>query len=77
MNLIELSFILYLGLSQRPLENKNVNIPSAALELYKSISEGNIITTNFPLPGLHTESANIARTYVNKGNHNIFIQIIT
>lgn len=57
----------YIGLSQRPIVNKNIKIPSATLDLYKSMQIENTITTNLPLPGLHTKSANTARTYSNKG----------
>lgn len=62
----KLSF-LYLGLGRRPVVNKNIKIPSATLDLYKSMLIENTITTNLPLPGLHTKSANTARTYSNKG----------
>jgi len=48
---------------------KNIKIPSATMELYNSmLEENNAMTTHFPLPGLHTTSANTARTYANKGN---------
>jgi len=48
--------------------DKNVNIPSSTMELYKSIiEENNAMTTHFSLPGLHTASANTARIYSNKG----------
>lgn len=63
---------LVLGINRRPAVNKNVNIPSVAIELYKSVLKENIITTHFFLPGLHTKSANTARTYRNKGNQDIY-----
>jgi len=53
--------------------NKNANnIPSAAIELYKTALKERIITTHFYLPGLHTMSANTARTYTNKGKFGYF-----
>lgn len=64
---IELLFY-YKGLSRRPVVEKNMKIPSATMELYESmLEENNAMTTHFPLPGLHTTSANTARTYSNKG----------
>ncbi|KAF0751023.1 protein decapentaplegic-like, partial [Aphis craccivora] len=66
---IEKNLITKLGLSRRPVVEKNMNIPSATMELYKSmLEENNAMTTHFPLPGLHTTSANTARTYSNKGS---------
>lgn len=67
---IELSFY-YKGLNRRPVVEKNLKIPSATMELYNSMS--NAMTTHFPLPGLHTTSANTAKTYYNKGNSFLFI----
>ncbi|XP_060864899.1 protein decapentaplegic-like [Metopolophium dirhodum] len=66
---MENNLITKLGLSRRPVVEKNMKIPSATMELYKSIfEENNAMTTHFPLPGLHTTSANTARTYSNKGS---------
>ncbi|CAH1710548.1 unnamed protein product [Aphis gossypii] len=66
---IEKNLITKLGLSRRPVVEKNMKIPSATMELYKSmLEENNAMTTHFPLPGLHTTSANTARTYSNKGS---------
>ncbi|VVC32742.1 Transforming growth factor-beta, C-terminal,Cystine-knot cytokine,TGF-beta [Cinara cedri] len=64
----EKQFLTKLGLSRKPIVNKNVDIPCATMELYKSMSEKNTAKTNFPLPGLHTKSANTARTYTNTGS---------
>jgi len=66
----------YKGLTRRPVVEKNMKIPSVTMELYKSIlEENNAMTTHFPLPGLHTTSANTARTYSNKGNYDVYIYI--
>lgn len=76
--LLKFCYFSYLGLSERPMVNKNSNIPSAAIELYKSMLEGNKITAHIPLPGLHTKSANTIRTYANKGIYiYIFCGIVT
>lgn len=64
LNLIELPFY-YLGLNRKPVVDKNMIIPSAMMELYTSIIEKH--TSSLPLPGIHTKSANTARTYINKG----------
>lgn len=49
--------------------DNNVKIPSATMELYKLMQKEKFtLTTSFPLPGLHTMSANTVRTYINKGN---------
>ncbi|XP_060842743.1 protein decapentaplegic-like [Rhopalosiphum padi] len=66
---VENNLITKLGLTRRPVVEKNMKIPSVTMELYKSIlEENNAMTTHFPLPGLHTTSANTARTYSNKGS---------
>ncbi|XP_026818593.1 protein decapentaplegic-like [Rhopalosiphum maidis] len=63
---VENKFLTKLGLNQRPVVEKNLKIPSATMELYNSMA--NAMTTHFPLPGLHTTSANTAKTYYNKGS---------
>ncbi|KAE9525573.1 hypothetical protein AGLY_014100 [Aphis glycines] len=63
---VENSFLTKLGLNRRPVVEKNLKIPSATMDLYNSMS--NAMTTHFPLPGLHTTSANTAKTYYNKGS---------
>ncbi|XP_025200960.1 protein decapentaplegic-like [Melanaphis sacchari] len=66
---VEKNLITKLGLTRRPVVEKNMEIPPATMELYKSmLEENNAMTTHFPLPGLHTMSANTARTYPNKGS---------
>ncbi|CAI6374358.1 unnamed protein product [Macrosiphum euphorbiae] len=66
---VENNLIAKLGLTRRPVVDKNMKIPSATMELYKSmLEENNAITTHLPLPGLHTSSANTARTYSHKGS---------
>lgn len=61
--------ILSTGLDRKPVVDKKVHIPSATMELYKSMLEKHTITNTLPLPGLFTDSANTIRTYINKGNH--------
>lgn len=47
---------------------KHIDIPSATMELYKSMSENNTTTTNATVRSFSKKSANTARTYINKGN---------
>ncbi|XP_025192833.1 protein decapentaplegic-like [Melanaphis sacchari] len=63
---LENNFLKKLGLSQRPVVEKDLEIPSATMELYNSMS--NATSTHIPIPGLHTTSANTAKTYYNKGS---------
>ncbi|XP_022167435.1 protein decapentaplegic-like [Myzus persicae] len=66
---VEQNLITKLGLTRRPVVDKNMKIPSATMDLYKSmLEENNAMKTHFPLPGLHASSANTARTYTNKGS---------
>ncbi|KAL5236686.1 hypothetical protein ACI65C_004096 [Semiaphis heraclei] len=64
---LQKNFRMKLGLSQRPVINENINIPSATMDLFKLTSKQKM-TTHFPLPGLHTATANTARIYHNKGS---------
>ncbi|XP_050424178.1 protein decapentaplegic-like [Adelges cooleyi] len=68
VQLAEKNLMMKLGLSKRPVVDKNLDIPSATMDLYKSMLRENTDTTNLPLPGLHTKSANTARTFVDKGS---------
>lgn len=61
--------ILSTGLDRKPVVNKKVHIPSATMELYKSMLEKHTITNTLPLPGLFTDTANTIRTYINKGSY--------
>jgi len=47
--------------------HEKIKIPPATMDLFQSTSAQKM-TTHFPLPGLHTMSANTARIYSNKGN---------
>ncbi|XP_022170419.1 protein decapentaplegic-like [Myzus persicae] len=64
---LEKTFRLKLGLSEKPVVGGNLKIPAATLNLLKLASEQKL-TTHFPLPGLHTTTANTARIYHNKGS---------
>lgn len=66
-------FLSFLGMNRRPVVDKNVRIPSATIKLYRAMLEENTMTTHFPLPGLHTSSANTVRTYPDQGNTNMLI----
>lgn len=67
-NFIE-SLFYYLGMTQKPVVEKNMKISSYAMELYKSmLEEKKENTTPFSFPGLHSTLANTARIYSNKGN---------
>lgn len=65
----------YKGLKRRPVVDENLKIPPATMELYKSMLEQNNVTPHFPLPGLHTTSANTARAYYNKSNNKVFVYL--
>ncbi|XP_008187346.1 protein decapentaplegic-like [Acyrthosiphon pisum] len=66
---VEKNLLMKLGLTRRPVVEKNMKITSSTMELYKSmVEENNAMTTHFSLPGLHTTSANTARIYSNKGS---------
>jgi len=65
-NYIKPSFV-YKGLNQKPVTDESIKIPSATMDLFKLTSKQKM-STHFPLPGLHTATANTARIYNNKGN---------
>ncbi|XP_015373191.1 PREDICTED: protein decapentaplegic-like [Diuraphis noxia] len=64
---VEKNLRIKLGLSQKPVINENIKIPTASMDLF-NLTSAQKMTTHFPLPGLHTMSANTARIYPNKGS---------
>ncbi|XP_050524258.1 protein decapentaplegic-like [Daktulosphaira vitifoliae] len=68
IQLAEKNLLMKLGLSKKPVVDKHLNIPYATMDLYRNMLREHRETTNLPLPGLHTTSANTARTYIDKGS---------
>lgn len=60
--------ICYLGLTQKPVINPRLKIPSATIRQYELMKNGNPLSVSFSLPGLNKISTNVARTYFINGN---------
>ena len=63
---VESSLLSLFGFRRRPRPGKVV-VPEAMLELYRRQTGHDVDTTNLPLPGKHTRTANTVRSFIHMG----------